>query len=200
MVDFRKFYARVTNPYHAVATIYSGKIHHGVDYAAGSHAEVPSYFNGTCVLNGHSSFLGNYTVLRRSDGKYVGYAHCLVGTRPDVGAKVKPGDTIYRAAGPNDDHGSQWTGPHCHTTLSAFVTGIYDGRTLDPTPGIRAAIAKVSAKPAAAAKQVKVTVKARDTLTKIAARAKTTVKAVMALNPSIHDEDEIWVGQVVRVK
>lgn len=145
MLDWRKFYRTVTNPFHAKSALYSGPGHHGVDFAASAHQPIPTYVKAKCVAMGHSSVLGNWVVLKAGLVHY-GWAHLVIGTRPDLGDVLQPGDRVGLAAGPQDDHGSAWTGPHCHTTRSLFKTGIYDGRTLNPWPAIKKAIAKVVTK------------------------------------------------------
>jgi murein DD-endopeptidase MepM/ murein hydrolase activator NlpD len=199
-MTWKDFYAHITNAYHTAGPFYSGPGHHGVDFAVAAHGAVPSYFTGTCVKNGHSDALGNYSVFKVKAGDYRGYAHLLVGTRQDVGAKVKPGDRIGLAAGHGDDHGSSWTGPHCHTTKSSEVDGIWDGNTVNPTASIAAARRATTATPSTAA--VTVTVKSGDTLGKIASAHGTTVAKILALpqSPKITNPNIIKVGQRIRVK
>lgn len=140
MTNWRDFYRTVTNPYGAAGRFYTGG-HHGTDFAAAPGQPIPTYVKARCVLNGHSSVLGNYTVLRAGLVFYA-WAHLIIGTRPDLGQLLQPGDSVGNAAGPGDDHGSAWSGAHCHTTRSLFKTGIYDGRTLNPWPAIKKAIAR----------------------------------------------------------
>lgn len=135
MSDWRSFYKKVTNPFHAPGALYAGW-HHGADFAVANHGAIPAYFNGTCVKNAHSEYLGNYSVFK-ADGAYIGYAHLLLGTRRNVGEKITPGQTVGLAAGRGDDHGSQWTGPHCHTTRGGQIDSIWNGNTVDPVPRIR---------------------------------------------------------------
>lgn len=135
-MTWKSFYKKSTNPFGVKGPLYSAVGHRGADFAVAAHGVVPAYFSGECVLNGHSSVLGNYTVFK-ADGAYLGYAHLLIGTRPDVGQEVKPGDRVGLAAGPKDDHGTAWTGPHCHTTRSPVKGGIVSGKVVDPVPRIR---------------------------------------------------------------
>lgn len=203
-MTWQDFYAHVTNPFGAAGPHYNGG-HHGADYAAKTHQNVPAYFTGVCVRNDHSSILGYVTEFKTSDGEIVGFAHCLVGTRRNIGEHVKPGDTIYKAAGRSDDHGSAWDGPHCHTTLShSSLDGVFGIDVVNPAPYIaklRAASLKPKPAPKPTAKKI-VTVKDGDTLTKIAAANKTTVPKILALpqTPKITDPNKIKIGQKVRVK
>ncbi|KAK1548443.1 hypothetical protein Q3G72_027507 [Acer saccharum] len=109
-MSWRDFYRTVTNPYAAPGRFYSGAGHHGVDFAAAPHQSIPTYVKAKCVLNGHSSVLGNYTVLK-AGLIYYGWAHLLIGTRPDLGQTLVPGDSVGKASTWGDDHGSAWRSP-----------------------------------------------------------------------------------------
>jgi hypothetical protein len=141
MLDWRKFYAHVTNPFGTKGPFYGPAGHHGTDFAAAPHQAIPTFIKAKCVLNGRSKVLGDYTVLK-AGVTYYGWAHLLQGTRPDVGDVLQPGMAVGKAAGANDYHGSAWSGSHCHTTRSLFLTGIFDGRTLNPWTAIKKALAK----------------------------------------------------------
>lgn len=143
MTTWRDFYApaRQGNRFGIKGPFYGRQGHRGQDYRAAVHESIPSYVRARCVLNGHSSVLGNYTVLR-SGLMFYGWAHLLIGTRPDVGAIVQQGDSVGRAAGPGDDHGSAWSGAHCHTTRGLTLMHIVYGVVLNPLVAVRKALAK----------------------------------------------------------
>lgn len=140
ITNWRDFYtaARRGNLFGIRGPFYGPQGHRGLDFAAAPHEPIPSFVEAKCVYNGHSSVLGNYTVLRRGLVFY-GWAHLLIGTRPDVGATVSIGESIGKAATLGDDHGSAWSGAHCHTTRGLTLLHIVSGRVLDPWPTIKKA-------------------------------------------------------------
>lgn len=143
MTTWRQFYApaRQGNAFGIKGPFYGPQGHRGQDYRAAVHESIPNYVpkGARCVLNGHSSVLGNYTVLRRGLMFY-GWAHLLIGSRPDVGAIVPQGGSVGKAAGPQDDHGSAWSGAHCHTTRGLTLMHIVYGAVLNPVTAIKAAL------------------------------------------------------------
>lgn len=194
-MTWQDFYKRTTNPFGAKGPFYGPAGHHGADFAVGTHGGIPSYFTGTLVMNGHSSVLGNYSVYRRDDGVYAGFAHLLIGTRKNVGDRVRPGTILGKAAGAHDDHGSAWAGAHCHTTVSKYETGIWDGRTYDPVPSINARrVPKPSSRPAAGKKFT--TAREGEGFIKIAARVGVSVDTLERLNHGV-DGGNLRLGQRV---
>jgi hypothetical protein len=143
MLDWRKFYAaaRRRNLFGVKGPNYGPAGHRGLDYAAAGHESIPTFVRGKCVLNGRSSVLGNYTVLKAGIW-YYSWAHLLVGTRPDAGKIVPLGASIGKAADHGDDHGSAWTGPHSHMTRSLTINGVVYGKVYDPWAAIKKALAK----------------------------------------------------------
>jgi murein DD-endopeptidase MepM/ murein hydrolase activator NlpD len=192
-MSWQSFYKKTTNPFGTKGPFYGPAGHHGADFAVGSHGAVPAYFNGTLVLNGHSSVLGNYSVYR-ADGAYLGFAHLLAGTRRDVGSKVTPGQSVGLAAGRKDDHGTAWSGPHCHTTRSAFETGIYDGRTVDPVPRIRYLTGTLPA-----ATKAYTRVRLGEGGIKVAARVGLKFPTLQKLNPGVN-MNRLRPAQKLRIK
>lgn len=115
--------------------------HRGQDYKRPAGSKVVAYETCTVVDSDlKSSVLGYSVVARRArDGLFIGWAHLLVGTRPANGTVLQPGDQVGLVAGPNDYHGSAWTGPHIHTTEGPTAGHIYSGTVTDPAPDIAAA-------------------------------------------------------------
>lgn len=161
MVDFVSVYSNVGTRFGLVDLEHPGG-HHGQDFRLpnGGGSVIPAYEecvvveSGTEVTRGFTAILGWYVVAKSTqDGKYMGWAHLRRGTRPAVGAVLKPGDQVGLAAnGPRpatnlspavagiNYPGTAWTAPHIHTTLSTTIPGIFAGPTLDPLPRIQAAL------------------------------------------------------------
>ncbi len=117
--------------------------HRGADYVVDTHELVPAYerIEITAVPPVPHPALGYTVTGRNADGTYSGWAHLLVGSRPNVGDILEPGGQIGLVAGRADVHGIAWTGPHIHTTRSdssAAAAGY--GPLYDPAPFIAAAI------------------------------------------------------------
>lgn len=115
--------------------------HRGADYRRSAGQKIVAYETCTVVDSDlYSKYLGYSLVARRArDGKYIGWAHILKGTRPLNGVVLQPGDSVGIVAGFSDDHGSSWSGPHIHTTEGATADHIYVGQNSDPAPDIAAA-------------------------------------------------------------
>lgn len=116
--------------------------HRGSDYKAKAGQPVVAYEECTVVSSDlKSAILGHYIVAKRKrDGKYIGVAHVRVGTRPDNGTVLKPGDSMGLVAGVKDFHGSAWSGPHIHATEGWTIDHIKYGAVSDPAPDIAAAV------------------------------------------------------------
>jgi murein DD-endopeptidase MepM/ murein hydrolase activator NlpD len=192
MTDWRTFYKKVSNPFHAPSKIYSGW-HHGADFPVAAHGVVPAYFSGECVKLGFTPYIGYYAVFH-ADGAFLSYAHLLVGTRPDVGQHVKPGDRVGLAAGRGDEHGTQWTGPHCHTTRGSDINSIYNGNTVDPVPRIRA-LTGTAPHP----DKLYLRVRPGEGGIKVAARAGITFTKLEALNPGVN-MSKLRLAQKLRIR
>lgn len=126
--------------------------HRGADYEADAGGTIVAYEECTVVNSDiKSNILGHCLVARRKrDGKYIGWAHVKVGTRPSRGTVLKAGASVGIVAGANDFHGSAWSGPHIHTTEGTTEEHIRFGQNTDPAPDIAAAVkaSKVVQKPA----------------------------------------------------
>lgn len=116
--------------------------HRGTDLAAPAGGPLIAWETMTCVENGYSSIVGAYANFRLGDGLFAGVAHLREGTRPDVGAVLQRGSgRIGLAAGHGDRHGSAWTGPHFHITLSGDArAAVGYGPLFDARPRILAAL------------------------------------------------------------
>lgn len=132
-------YATLVDPFNSTAG--RDTPHRGADYRRADGQKVVAYEKCT-VINSDlkSSFLGYSVVAKRArDGKYIGWAHLKVGTRPGAGTVLNPGDQVGLVAGWNDYHGSSWSGAHIHTTEGSTTEHIYSGTNSDPHPDIVAA-------------------------------------------------------------
>jgi hypothetical protein len=132
-------YATLVDPFGSTAGRPSP--HRGADYRRSAGQTVVAYEKCTVINSDlHSSYLGYSLVAQRArDGKYIGWAHLLKGTRPGNGTVLEAGDKVGLVAGFNDDHGSSWSGPHIHTTEGTTADHIYQGQNSDPAPDIAAA-------------------------------------------------------------
>lgn len=134
-------YATLVDPFGSVNEAHKTP-HRGSDYRRAAGQVIVAYEECTVVVSDkYSSILGFYLVAKRKrDGKYIGWAHILKGTRPNNGDVLKAGDKVGLVAGFNDDHGSAWTGPHIHTTEGDTVEAITNGVVSNPAPDIAAAV------------------------------------------------------------
>lgn len=134
-------YATLTDPFNS--TIGRASPHRGADYRRGAGQVVVAYEE--CIVtnsNIYSSFLGYcVTATRVRDGRAIGWAHLILGTRPNDGDRLYPGDQVGLAAGWGDNPGSSWSGPHIHTTEDDGNDWehIWAGQNSDPAPDIQAA-------------------------------------------------------------
>ncbi len=105
-----------TNGFGVPGRFYDSLGHRGTDFREKGNAGRPllAWETMTCIENAWHDVVGPVTNLRMSDGKVVGVAHTLIGSRPDVGQTLKPGDRIALPAGPGDAHGTAWAGTHFH--------------------------------------------------------------------------------------
>lgn len=111
------------NPFGVHGPAYNPQIgHRGTDHPAPAHSSLPAWETMTVVENASHPIVGNVVNLRaHSDGAYLGVAHALVGSRPNVGHTVHPGDLFVKAAGPGDFHGTAWFGSHFHIVWSSSI-------------------------------------------------------------------------------
>lgn len=140
----RTCYAVLVDPFGSTAG--RDTPHRGADYRVGAGQPVVAYEKCTVVNSDlKSSFLGYSVVAKRHrDGAFIGWAHLVVGTRPNNGQVLEAGDQVGICAGFGDYHGSSWTGPHSHTTEGTTSEHIYQGQNSDPNPDIQAAKAGVA--------------------------------------------------------
>jgi len=114
-------------------------VHSGHDIKAREHADIPTLAGGTVTLVGRRADIGHYLEVRVNANRYDTYCHIL----PNVtsGQTITTGEVRSKVAGPNDDHGTMWTGPHLHF-MTAERSGAYANRsiTTDPRPHIEAAL------------------------------------------------------------
>jgi hypothetical protein len=113
----------------------NGARHRGLDIAASARRLIPILSTGVVVLRGDSAELGRYLVLAVG-AEYHGYCH-LYGTLaglPAIGRTLYSNNPYFAAAGPLDDPGTSWTGPHLHLTRGLNATHVYQGTTLNPAP------------------------------------------------------------------
>lgn len=111
----------------------NGKRHRGHDIKAPRGQVVPALNAGTVHAIGYSSVLGYYVVVRLTAFTYEFYCHLIVGTRPKVGTVLKQGQSVGQVAGPDDDPGSAWSGPHLHYGAGPASFSVTTGPTYDAT-------------------------------------------------------------------
>jgi len=116
--------------------------HRGADYRRAAGKTIVAYETCTVVNSDFYSKILGYSLVakRHRDGKYIGWAHLVKGTRPGNGTVLNPGNSCGIVAGYGDDHGSAWSGPHIHTTEGSTENHIYSGQNTDPAPDIAAAV------------------------------------------------------------
>lgn len=141
-------YATLVDPFGSVNADHPTP-HRGADYRRSAGQTVVAYEECTVIDSDlKSSVLGFCLVAQRKrDGKFIGWAHLLQGTRPGNGAVLQAGDKVGLVAGFNDYHGTAWSGPHIHTTEGSTAGHIYSGQNTDPAPDIAAARAGTAAGP-----------------------------------------------------
>lgn len=134
-------YATITSPFGATGEMW-GNGHGGTDYARAAGEPVYVYAVGTIRYTGNSGWGGGLVGMDLDAGDHAGWAHLdPIWVAP--GQRVKPGDILGLVAGHGQNHGTQWTGPHIHTTRStrSAVAAATGARPLiDPAPGIAVAI------------------------------------------------------------
>lgn len=116
--------------------------HGGTDYYGPRGGKVLAYSDGVIGYVGTTGWGGGVVGMKMDSGEYAGWAH-LDPVTVSVGQRVKPGDTVGYIAGYGQNHGSQWDGPHIHTTRSAkssIAAALGYRPLIDPAPGIAAAI------------------------------------------------------------
>src|SRR5205085_143694 len=88
-------YKTLVDPFGSVNAAHPNP-HRGADYKATAGSTVVAYEECTVINSSkYSSVLGFYLVAKRKrDGKYIGWAHLVKGTRPNDGDVLKPGDKV----------------------------------------------------------------------------------------------------------
>ncbi|ATB33619.1 GH25 family lysozyme [Melittangium boletus] len=123
----------VTGPY------YGPLGHRGLDIAASAGQAIPALRSGTVRRVQYSSVVGHTIAIESAPGDFSGYDH-VIRTRVSVGDFVQQGDIIAYAAGPGDDHGSAWSGPHLHLTRGSTDRCAFGENVSDPAPLIRSVL------------------------------------------------------------
>ena len=134
-------YATITSPFGATGEMW-GSGHGGTDYARNAGEPVYAYESGTIGYTGTSGWGGGLVGMALDGGDYAGWAH-LDPIWVTPGQHVEQGTIIGLVAGYGQNHGTQWTGPHIHTTrsrLSAKAAATGARPLIDPAPGIAAAL------------------------------------------------------------
>ena len=109
-------YATITSPFGATGEMW-GSGHGGTDYARNTGEPVYAYESGTIGYTGTSGWGGGLVGMALDGGDYAGWAH-LDPIWVTPGQRVEQGTIIGLVAGYGQNHGTQWTGPHIHTTRS----------------------------------------------------------------------------------
>jgi len=139
-------YATLTTPFGVLGEYYDALGHRGADYKRSEHQAIVAYDDMIVEYVGHSTGLGTVIGLRRlTIGGYAGYAHTIAPA--PVGRFIAKGSTLAQVAGPNDDPGTLWSGPHIHTTeswISAINAALGIRPLNDPAPAIARALGSSS--------------------------------------------------------
>ncbi len=175
------------------------KGHNGIDYAVGTGTPVKATASGTISFEGDGRFHGwmgapaGICVLIRHSNGYSGYAH-MSQTIVNIGQKVTAGQVIGYSGATGTTKGA-----HLHFEALPLVPNFRNGLAgrIDPS-AYKLGIASTVAKPVAK-KSTYYTVRSGDTLSGIAARYKTTVSKLAAMN-KIKNVNLINKGQKLRVK
>lgn len=132
--EFHKVrYIRVGN--RQVKSVHSGRDINGWK----AHVEVPFLAGGEVVNVGTAADIGHFIEVKVSPTRFDTYCHIL----PDVieGHTYRAGQRAAFLAGPDDVHGSMWSGTHLHFMV-ARTSGAWAnrGKCIDPDPFIVAAL------------------------------------------------------------
>ena len=84
--------------------------HAGQDFSAPAGTPIPTATSGIVVYSGYNENLGNVVIVKNDTGDYSLYGHMLDGSRPELGQRIWPGDSIGLAG----STGARTTGPHLH--------------------------------------------------------------------------------------
>lgn len=134
-------YATIKSPFGATGEMW-GSGHGGTDYARNTGEPVYAYESGTIGYTGTSGWGGGLVGMALDGGDYAGWAH-LDPIWVTPGQHVEQGTVIGLVAGYGQNHGTQWTGPHIHTTrsrVSSVAAATGQRPLINPAPGIAAAL------------------------------------------------------------
>ncbi|MFY0580223.1 M23 family metallopeptidase [Cystobacter fuscus] len=133
--NVQAFYAegRWSTRFGATGPYYGPLGHRGLDIAASAGQAIPALRSGTVRRIQYSSIVGHTIAVESAPGDFSGYDH-IIRTQVSVGDFVQQGDIIAYAAGPGDDHGSAWTGPHLHMTRGSTDRCAFGENVSDPAP------------------------------------------------------------------
>lgn len=136
-------YRKVTGSFGDAGGYYDPNLGHGgTDYYSDSNDSVLAYEDGVVGYTGSTGWGGGVVGMKMDAGGYAGWAH-LDPIAVSVDQRVKAGDVIGYTAPRGGNHGTSWTGPHIHTTLStqSSMAAALGYRPLqDPAPRIAAAL------------------------------------------------------------
>lgn len=212
-------YNKVTSDYGMRVDPFTKKqsFHQGIDVVIADKHPLPAVASGEVIFSGETEAgtglggLGNAVVMKDEQGCCHIYAH-LNSVSVKKGDKIAKGDIVGTQGNTGRSAGS-----HLHFEIRKTYKPTKEGgygwledrkaATLDPSEYLMKASGtpapKAEAKPAAkvATKPSGKTYKiaSGDTLSEIAKAHKTTVDAIMKLNPTIKDASKIRAGQTINV-
>lgn len=94
--------------------------HKGLDIPAAAGTMVPVLRSGVIVADEESKKVGRFITLQVAAGDFDTYCHVV---SQGLGGRVAAGTGLAPLAGHDDDHGTQWTGPHLHYARSSTLKG-----------------------------------------------------------------------------
>lgn len=159
--------------------------HRGHDFAPGADKPIPAIADGKVVDEGYSHAVGYWVEIKHGE-VYATYCHMRAESRLREGDRVDRGDTVGHVG----STGNGVTGAHLHLAMSVVQGGGLAGNVIDPVAYIiRHPVVSKPPKPPVtvptstpSSSSTSYVVRAGDTLSKIAAKFKTTWQKLYALN------------------
>lgn len=147
MSALTEFYAETNwrNRFGIKGPFYGPRGHLGLDLKATGRQKIPALRSGTVQPYLVRSFYVGYTLsIRHALGDYDGYVHLYGPSRATPGTVVAAGEFIGEAATWGDFTGVSWAGAHLHLTHGNTPRCVFGEGVDDPTPYVRAALARLS--------------------------------------------------------
>lgn len=115
---------------------YAKGYHRGLDKGVGGGVTIGWLVSGTVTQITRNDAIGTWVETTAPGGKFVGYGHTRAPAGLRVGHAVTAGTSGPIVQGWNDDHGTEWDGPHVHVWLGSRSgdMGRAFGTDEDPSP------------------------------------------------------------------